>query len=44
MAEQAKYPLHRPEDVVASPNFPELEKDILSYWDEDDTFQASIDN
>ena len=44
MAEQAKYPLHRPQDVVASPNFPELEKDILSYWDQDKTFQASIDN
>ncbi len=44
MAEEAKYPLHRPEDVVASPNFPELEQDILSYWDKDETFQASIDN
>ena len=44
MAEQAKYPMHRPQDVVASPNFPELEKDILSYWDQDKTFQASIDN
>ncbi|MDP9806918.1 isoleucyl-tRNA synthetase [Trueperella bonasi] len=44
MAEQAKYPLHRTHDVVASPNFPELEKDILNYWEKDSTFQASIDN
>ncbi|QOR48339.1 isoleucine--tRNA ligase [Trueperella pecoris] len=38
-----KYPLHREEDVVASPNFPTLEEDVLSYWEKDDTFQASID-
>ncbi|MEW6899858.1 isoleucine--tRNA ligase [Trueperella pyogenes] len=38
-----KYPLHRPESAVASPNFPKLEEDILAYWEKDDTFQASID-
>lgn len=43
MAEQNHYPLHRDADVVASPNFPSLEADILDYWAKDDTFQASID-
>ncbi|MFY9263409.1 MAG: isoleucine--tRNA ligase [Actinomycetaceae bacterium] len=46
MAEQSasrRYPLHRAEDVVASPNFPQLEEDIIDYWAKDDTFQASID-
>lgn len=43
MAEN-RYPRHRETDVVASPNFPQLEEDILSYWDKDGTFQASIDN
>ena len=38
-----KYPLHRDGDAVASPNFPQLEEDILAYWEKDDTFQASID-
>ncbi|WP_406717075.1 isoleucine--tRNA ligase [Trueperella pyogenes] len=38
-----KYPLHRAESAVASPNFPKLEEDILAYWEKDDTFQASID-
>ncbi|TFI49762.1 isoleucine--tRNA ligase, partial [Micrococcus endophyticus] len=27
----------------ASPRFPEIERRILAYWDEDGTFQASID-
>jgi isoleucyl-tRNA synthetase len=27
----------------ASPRFPEIEERILKYWDEDGTFQASID-
>ena len=26
----------------ASPRFPEIERRILAYWDEDGTFQASI--
>jgi isoleucyl-tRNA synthetase len=29
--------------VVPSPSFPEVEKSILSYWEKDGTFQASID-
>ena len=38
------YPLHRREDSVpASPDLPRLELDVLSYWDTDGTFQASID-
>jgi isoleucyl-tRNA synthetase len=28
--------------VVASPRFPEIEERILSYWDEDGTFMASV--
>ncbi|MDO5026144.1 MAG: isoleucine--tRNA ligase [Trueperella sp.] len=38
-----RYPLHRSTDVVASPNFPQLEKDVLAYWEQDSTFQASVD-
>lgn len=38
-----KYPLHRDGEAVASPNFPQLEEDVLAYWEKDDTFQASID-
>ncbi|SDC66779.1 Isoleucyl-tRNA synthetase [Sanguibacter gelidistatuariae] len=39
------YPKHRPEQsgVVASPNLPALEEQVLAYWKEDGTFQASID-
>ena len=44
MSEQAKYPLHRPEaDVVASPNLPGIENEVLDYWEKDDTFRASVD-
>ncbi len=39
-----KYPLHRDADVVASPSFPSIEKDVLAYWAGDGTFQASIDH
>src|SRR5699024_10339611 len=41
----AFYPRHPPSatGVVSSPNLPELEKQILDYWKNDDTFQASID-
>lgn len=38
------YPLHRDGDVVASPDFPRLEEDILAYWKEHDTFKKSIEN
>ena len=30
--------------VSASVKFPEIEERILKYWDEDGTFQASVDN
>ncbi|AYD90800.1 isoleucine--tRNA ligase [Actinomyces lilanjuaniae] len=41
----AFYPLHRSgEDVPASPSFPTLEQEVLAYWKEDATFQASVDN
>ena len=41
----SSYPLHRPSaEVPASPNFPALEEEVLAYWKEDGTFQASIDN
>ncbi|MDN4473509.1 isoleucine--tRNA ligase [Demequina zhanjiangensis] len=41
----ARYPLHRPDaEVPASPSFPSIEEDVLAYWKEDGTFQASIDN
>jgi len=29
--------------VVASPNFPEIETEVLAFWKDDRTFQASID-
>ena len=39
------YPKHRnsPQGPKASPSFPELEKEVLEYWDADGTFQESID-
>ncbi|MFI8527657.1 isoleucine--tRNA ligase [Promicromonospora sukumoe] len=41
------YPLHRPSDaegaVPASPSLPDLERDVLAYWEKDDTFRASVD-
>ncbi|MFC5928444.1 isoleucine--tRNA ligase [Cryobacterium melibiosiphilum] len=30
--------------LVPSPNFPQLETEVLEFWKNDDTFQASIDN
>ena len=37
------YPRHRDESgVVASPNFPALEHEVLAYWAENDTFRRSI--
>ncbi|MFT4052338.1 MAG: class I tRNA ligase family protein, partial [Microbacterium sp.] len=29
-------------DVVPSPRFPEIEREVLDFWAEDDTFRASI--
>jgi len=39
------YPKHKPliDNPVASPSFPNLEIEVLDYWDKDNTFQASID-
>ncbi|PFG33576.1 isoleucine--tRNA ligase [Sanguibacter antarcticus] len=39
------YPLHRPDQsgVPASPSLPALEEGVLAYWEQDGTFQASID-
>ncbi|MBW8872508.1 MAG: isoleucine--tRNA ligase, partial [Leifsonia sp.] len=31
-------------EIVASPVFPEIETDVLKFWDHDGTFRASIDN
>ena len=45
MTQDARYPLHRPSaDIAPSPSFPALEEQVLAYWKDDDTFQASIDN
>ena len=33
-----------PDSIPAHPRFPELERDVLSYWRADGTFQASIDH
>ncbi|TFC06014.1 isoleucine--tRNA ligase [Cryobacterium mannosilyticum] len=30
--------------IVPSPNFPQIETEVLSFWKDDATFQASIDN
>ena len=30
--------------VPSSPNFPQIEQQILAYWEEDDTFRASVEN
>ena len=30
--------------LTASPRFPAIEADVLRFWEEDGTFQASIDN
>ncbi len=39
------YPRHTPdESVPPSPRFPAIEEQILAFWREDGTFQASIDN
>lgn len=31
-----------PADVVASPRLPDVERDVLEFWKQDDTFRASI--
>ncbi len=38
------YPRHRDADgVPASPDFPEIERGILAFWKQDDTFRASVE-
>jgi isoleucyl-tRNA synthetase len=38
------YPKHsKNAPVQPSPNFPDLEREVLQYWEKDQTFQASID-
>ncbi|HEY0951492.1 isoleucine--tRNA ligase [Nocardioides sp.] len=37
------YPKNDSGSVPSSPRFPEIEERILAFWDEDGTFQASID-
>ncbi len=44
MSEHAHYPLHRDGEVLPSTDFPKLEEEVLAYWKQDGTFQASIDN
>lgn len=41
MAESAS-PNAYPKFATGTPNFPELETEVLGYWDADDTFRASI--
>lgn len=43
MSEQHTYPLHREGNLTASPEFPRMEEEVLAYWQQDGTFQASID-
>lgn len=37
------YPLGSDEPVVPSPRFPAVEREILDFWEHDDTFRASIE-
>ncbi|GAA2625628.1 isoleucine--tRNA ligase [Dactylosporangium fulvum] len=38
------YPMHKTgAGVPASPNLPEVEREVLDYWDQDGTFEASVD-
>lgn len=40
----ARYPLHREDDgVMASPQLPALEEDVLAFWAKDHTFEASVE-
>lgn len=44
MTDKNHYPLNKSGKVAASPDLPQLEENILKFWAEDNTFQASIDN
>ena len=37
------YPKDGGESVSPSPRFPDIERDVLAFWAQDGTFQASID-
>ncbi|WP_371164479.1 isoleucine--tRNA ligase [Buchananella felis] len=37
------YPLHRSGNVEVSPSFPAIERDVLEYWKQDSTFEASVE-
>jgi len=37
------YPLHRSSQIPASPDLPAIEEQVLAYWDQDGTFQASLE-
>ncbi len=37
-----KMTMGKPDEVVASPRFPEIEERVRAYWDVDDTFRASV--
>lgn len=38
------FPLHRAErDVQAKPDFPQLEREILAYWEAENTFKKSVE-
>ncbi|MFD5824517.1 isoleucine--tRNA ligase [Lentzea sp. NPDC060358] len=37
------YPRAGADEVPAQPSFPDLEQDVLGYWKDDRTFQASVD-
>ena len=37
------YPKSGDAAVPSSPRFPEIEERVLAYWEQDGTFQASVD-
>ncbi len=39
-----EHPDQSADGVVPSPSFPQIETEVLAFWKEDDTFQASVDN
>lgn len=41
-ADQETHPTERASEVPASPNFPDIEQNVLAFWKRDDTFRASL--
>ena len=39
-----RYPRAGLAEVAPHPDFPAVEREVLDYWDRDETFQASVDN